>query len=137
MKVSDPGEFPAIAKKHMTAKLPSGKSIQDIFADFICYLFDSVKAFIEDYEDMGKEIWKIFERNTDLILTHPNGWGGREQELLRKSVIQASLFTEEKDLSRILFVTEGEAKLYFYVADTRSDELLQVVVFPVQLQDVF
>ena len=121
----------------MAADLPEGKSLQDIFADFIRYLFDSAKYFIQEGEHMGKEIWKTVEWNIDLMLTHPRGWGGQEQEFLRKSVVQASIFTEERSLSHVLFVTEGEAKFYFCVANTKSIELLQVVVFPVQLRDIF
>jgi hypothetical protein len=114
----------------MTADLPKGKSIQDIFADFIRYLFDSVKAFIQESEPTGKELWESLEPNIDLILSHPNGWEGREQEFLRKSVVQASVFTEEEALSRVSFVTEGEATFNFCVTNTKSGKLLEVVVFP-------
>ena len=78
---------------------------------------------------MGKELWEKLERNIDLILSHPNGWEGREQEFLRKSAIQASVFTEEEALSRISFVTEGEATFNFCVTETKSGESLEVV-FP-------
>ena len=128
MRVS-PGELPASAKKHMTADLPKGKSIQDIFADFIRYLFGSVKAFIQECEPMGQALWESFESNIDLILSHPNAWEGREQELLRKSVVQASVVTEEEALSRVSFVTEGEASHNFCVTNTQSGKLLKVI-FP-------
>jgi hypothetical protein len=111
----------------MTADLPKGKSIQDIFADFIRYLFASVKAFIQESEPTGKELWESLESNIDLILSHPNKWEGREQEFLRKSVVQASVFTEEEALSRVSFVTEGEATFNFCVTNTKSDEFLEVV----------
>ena len=112
--------------KHMTADLPKGKSTQDIFAVFIRYLFDSVKAFIQECEPMGQTLWESFGSNIDLILSHPNGWEGREQEFLRKSVVQASVFTEEEALSRVSFVTEGEATFNFCVTNTKSGELLEV-----------
>ena len=123
-----PGELSAVAKKHMTADLPKGKSLQDIFADFIRYLYDSAKAFIQECEPMGKELWESVERDIDLILSHPNGWEGREQEFLRKSVVQASVFTEQEALSRVSFVTEGEATFDFCVTNTKSGELLEVLV---------
>jgi hypothetical protein len=113
----------------MTAELPRGKSLRDIFADFIRYLFDSAKAFIQEREPMGEELWESLGRNIDLILSHPNGWEGREQEFLRKSVVQASVFTEEEALSNVSFVTEGEATFNFCVANTRSGELLEVFFF--------
>ncbi|KAF9650957.1 hypothetical protein BDM02DRAFT_3184899 [Thelephora ganbajun] len=119
-----PGELPATVKKHMTAELPKGKSLQDVFTDFIRYLFDSAKAFIQECEPVGKELWESLESNIDLILSHPNGWEGREQGFLRKSVVQASIFTEEEALSRVSFVTEGEATFNFCVTNTKSGESL-------------
>jgi len=118
-------------------ELPKGKSLQDIFADFIRYLFDSAKAFFQESEPLGKELWESLKHNIDLILTHPNGWEGREQEFLRKSVVQASIFTEEEALSRASFVTEGEATLNFLVTNTRSGESLEVAFFPTRLRDTF
>jgi len=113
----------------MTAELPKGKSIQDIFADFLRYLFDSAKASIKEWEPMGEQLWESLEPNIDLILSHPNGWEGREQEFLRKSVVKASILTEEEALSRVSFVTEGEATFNFCVTNTKSGELLEVVLY--------
>jgi len=110
----------------MTADLPKGKSLQDIFADFIRYLFDSAKAFIQEREPMGQQLWESLQGNIDLILSHPNSWEGRQQEFLRKSVVQASIFTEEEALSRVSFVTEGEATFNFCVTNTKSGEELKV-----------
>ena len=118
----------------MTAELPSGRSLQDVFADFIRYLFDSTEAFIKESEPMGEDIWKSVEKNIDLVLAHPNGWEGREQEFLRKSVVQASIFTEEEALSRVSFVTEGEASFNFCVTNTKSGELLEVTPSPTLLR---
>jgi len=121
------GELPATAKKYMTTELPKGKSIQDLFADFLRYLFDSAKAYIQESEGMGGMIWESLEHNIDLILSHPNGWEGREQDFLRKSVVKASILTEEEALSRVSFVTEGEATFNFCVTNTKTGELLEVV----------
>ena len=113
----------------MTPDLPKGTSLQDVFADFIRYLFDSAKAFIKESEPMGNELWETIQSNIHLILSHPNGWEGREQEFLRKSVVKASVFTEEEALSRVSFVTEGEATFNFCVTDTKSGESLKVLSF--------
>ena len=131
------GELPQIAKKRMTPELPKGKSLQDVFADFINYLFDSAKAFIQECEPMGEMLWETLEHSFDLILSHPNGWEGREQEFLRNSVVQASVFTEEEALSRVSFVTEGEASFNFCVTNTKSGELLEVLSFPFNSDDTF
>ena len=121
----------------MTTDLPKGKSLQDVFVDFIRYLFDSAKAFIQESEPMGKELWESLGRNIDLVLSHPNGWEGREQEFLRKSVVQASIFTEEEALSHVSFVTEGEATFNFCVTNTKSGESLEVVFFLTDSEGTF
>jgi len=121
----------------MTASLPKGKSIQDLFADFMRYLFASAKAFIQESEALGGNLWESLERNIDLVLSHPNGWEGREQELLRKSVVQASIFTEGEALSRVSFVPEGEATFNFCVVHTKSVESLEVVYFPLNSEGAF
>ena len=128
MKLSR-GELPATVKKHMTAELPKGKSIQDIFVDFIRYLFDSAKAFIQESEPMGKELWESLGSNIHLVLSHPNGWEGGEQEFLRKSVVLSSVIPEEDALSHVSFVTEGEATFNFCVTNTKSGEYLKVAFF--------
>jgi hypothetical protein len=132
-----PGELPTTAKKYMTANLPKGGTLQDVFADFIRYLFDSAKAFIQESEPMGKELWETIQSNIDLVLSHPNGWEGREQEFLRKSVVQASLFTEEEALSRVSFVTEGEATFNFCVTNTNSGESLKVLFILFDFENIF
>ena len=121
----------------MTADLPKGKSLQDIFVDFIRYLFDSAKAFIQESEPMSKELWKSLENKIDLILSHPNGWEGREQEFLRKSIVQSLIFTEQEALTRVSFVTEGEATFNFCVTNTKSGELLKVSVSAFIPEDTF
>ena len=112
-------------KRRVTTDLPRGKSLQDVFSDFIRYLFDSAKSFIQDSEPFGEELWAAVERNTSLILSHPRGWGGHELEFLRKAVIRASVFTEEV-LTSVYFITEEEANFNFCVTHTKLGELLKV-----------
>ena len=78
---------------------------------------------------MGGQIWESVEHNIDLVLAHPNGWEGREQQFLRESVVKASIFTEEEALSRVSFVTEGEAILNFCMTNTGSGALIEVAFF--------
>lgn len=128
--------LPSTAQKHMTSNLPKGKDSQDIFADFIHYLYDSTKDFIQEHEPMGKELWEKLESNIDLILAHPNGWEGREQEFLRNSVVKASVFSEQEALSRVSFVTEGEATFHYCIVSTQPHESLKVVSFMANIECV-
>lgn len=123
------GELPAEAKRHMAAELPEGKTIVDLFADFIRYLFDSTIAHIKEVEPTGELLWQNFGPTVELVLTHPNGWEGQQQEVMRKAVVQADIFNAEEARSRVSFVTEGEASFNYCVTYTKSGELLEVRAF--------
>jgi hypothetical protein len=86
---------------------------------------------------VGDQLWESVKSNIDLVLSHPNGWEGREQEFLRKSVIRASIFTEEEALSRVSFVTEGEATFNFCVTNTKSGESLKVLSLLLNFENMF
>ena len=109
----------------MTAELPKGKSIIDLYADFILYLFDSAIAHIKEAEATGELLWENFGPTVELVLTHPNGWEGQQQEVMRKAVVQAGIFTEEEARSRVSFVTEGEASFNYCVTNTKSGGSLE------------
>ena len=110
----------------MTPKLPKGKSIVDLFADFIRYLFDSTVAHIKEAEPTGDLLWTNFGPTVELVLAHPNGWEGQQQGVMRKAVIQAGIFNEEEARSRVSFVTEGEASFNYCATHTKSGESLEV-----------
>jgi len=110
----------------MTAELPKGKSTIDLFADFIRYLFNSTVAHIKEVEPTGEALWENFESTVELVLTHPNGWEGRQQELMRKAVVQAGIFNEDGARGRVTFVTEGEASANYCITNVKAGELLQV-----------
>lgn len=109
--------------------LPQGKSVVDLFADFIRYLFDATVAQIKQAEPTGELLWENFGPSVELVLTHPNGWGGQQQEAMREAVVKAEIFNEEEARSRTSFVTEGEAGLHYCVAYTKSGESLKVSLF--------
>jgi len=113
----------------MTAELPEGKSIVDLFADFMRYLFDSAIAHIKEVEPTGDVLWENFGPTVELVLTHPNGWEGQQQEVMRKAVVQARIFTEEEARSRVSFVTEGEASFNYCITNTKSGGSLEVSAF--------
>ena len=50
------------------------------------------------------------------MLSHPNGWEGKEQGQMRKAAILANLVPDTKEgHARLSFVTEGEASLHFAI----------------------
>jgi hypothetical protein len=67
-------------------QLPRGKTIVDVFADLMSYLFDSTKTLFMTSESNGEVEWGSVSDSVKLVLTHPNGWGGPQQTKLRTVV---------------------------------------------------
>ena len=122
-----PTELPATLRKHMSRELPRGKSIVDIFSDFMRYLFDSTKEFFTSSEQCAAQRWNSVSGSIELVLTHPNGWGGRQQSQLRTAAVLANIVSDTPEgRASVHFVTEGEANLYFCAAHTGAGGDLKV-----------
>ncbi|CCM04625.1 uncharacterized protein FIBRA_06809 [Fibroporia radiculosa] len=96
--------------------LPEGKTVVDVFADFLAYLYNCARKFITETHANGQRLWASLEDRIDFVLSHPNGWEGNQQTKMRSAAIQAGLIPDTKeDHGRIHFVTEGEASLHYCV----------------------
>ncbi|KAG8759784.1 hypothetical protein FRC11_001447, partial [Ceratobasidium sp. 423] len=58
-------------------------------------------------------------------MSHPNGWGAREQSFLRDVVVRAGYTTSDLAISNIRFVTDTDAAAYCYLFNTRLTGGLQ------------
>jgi len=106
---------------------PKGKTIIDVFADFMGYLFDSTKTLFMASEPNGELRWNSVSDNIELVLTHPNGWGGPQQTQLRTAAIRAGIVPDTPaGRSRVHFVTEGEASFSFCAIHTQAGRNLKV-----------
>jgi hypothetical protein len=98
---------------HVTNKippLPRGKLAINIFSDFLRYLHQYARTYIEETHAIGVELWHTLEDHTVFVLTHPNGWEGAQQSMMRTAAVKAGLIPDNEDgHSRLSFVTEGEA----------------------------
>ena len=122
-----PTEPPAALKNQMSEELPKGKTIVDIFSDFMRYLFDSTKALFLSSDKLGEHRWNSVSDDIELVLTHPNGWGGPQQSKLRTAAVQANIVPDTSEgHNRVHFVTEGEASFHFCAAHTQEGEKLKV-----------
>ncbi|KAM6497434.1 hypothetical protein JOM56_007907 [Amanita muscaria] len=90
--------------------LPKNKTPVQVFGDFLGYLFESTKKYIRESESWS---WNSVEKNMYFVLSHPNGWEGKQQSQMRKAAIAAGLVDRSEALERISFVSEGEASLHF------------------------
>ncbi|KAF9523668.1 hypothetical protein CPB83DRAFT_775024 [Crepidotus variabilis] len=98
--------------------LPPNRTVIDIFADFLRYLHSCTKEYIKESHPNGEEIWDNanITNDIDYVLSHPNGWEGKEQTEMRKAAVEADLIPDTNDgHKRLSFVTEGEASLHFAV----------------------
>jgi hypothetical protein len=114
-------------KDQMSTSLPKGKTIVDVFADFMRYLFDSTKELFKASEPNGEMRWDSVSNSVELVLTHPNGWGGPQQTQLRTAAVKAGIVPDTTaGSSRVHFVTEGEASFNFCATHTQAGRDLKV-----------
>ena len=107
--------------------LPEGKSAIDVFADFLRYLHQCARTFIEETHANGVEMWHSLEDRTEFVLTHPNGWEGAQQSMMRTAAVKAGLIPDnEGGHSHLSFVTEGEASLHFCVQSGLTNDAIKV-----------
>ncbi|KAF4620568.1 hypothetical protein D9613_001108 [Agrocybe pediades] len=96
--------------------LPPNKQVVDIISDFLKYLYSCSKNFIQESHPSGADLWKSVEKDIDFVLSHPNGWDGKEQSQMRQAAVKAGLIPDAADgQKRISFVSEGEASLHFAI----------------------
>ena len=122
-----PTEPPDAMKDQMSTQLPKGKTIIDVYADFMGYLFESAKTLFKTSELSGDLRWDSISNKIELVLTHPNGWGGPQQAQLRTAAVKAHIVPDTPaGRSSVRFVTEGEASFNFCATHTEAGRNLKV-----------
>ncbi|CAE7146418.1 unnamed protein product [Rhizoctonia solani] len=94
-------------------ELPFGVSLKQIYADFLGYLLRCTQERFGEVIADGQTIWENYSSNMDIVIAHPNGWGLREQDLLRRAIVLAGIKTSENAETQIRFVTEAEASVHY------------------------
>ena len=119
-----PSDLSAAMVDQMSMELPKGKTIVDVFADFMRYLFDSTEVLFKSSEPNVR--WDSIS-TIELVLTHPNGWKGPQQSQLRAAAVKAGLIEDTPaEHARVHFVSEGEASFNFCATNTQAGENLKV-----------
>ncbi|KAF8989887.1 hypothetical protein BDQ17DRAFT_1372600 [Cyathus striatus] len=92
------------------------KTIIEIFADFMKYLYRCAGDYIKETHANGRSLWSSVEDRIDFVLSHPNGWEGPQQNQMRQAAVLGGLVPDMPTAQdRISFVTEGEASLHFCI----------------------
>jgi len=119
-----PLELPVAVKDQMSTELPRGKTIIDVFADYMRYLFGSTEELFKSSEPIVR--WDSIS-SIELVLSHPNGWGGPQQSQLRSAAIKAGIVPDTPaGHACVHFVTEGEACFNFCATEIHVGEQLKV-----------
>ncbi|KAG6334775.1 hypothetical protein ID866_4308 [Astraeus odoratus] len=101
--------------------LPPGKTAVEVLGHFMGYLYECAKAYIT--EGHAPILWSSLEGRMELILTHPNGWEGPQQQQIRHAAELGGLIPAgEEGQSRVHLLTEGEASLHFCVTNVLVSE---------------
>ena len=94
--------------------LPSGKSAVDVLADFIKYLFDCSKTYIQECHPTSP--WSFVEDSIEYIFTYPGGWA-EQRPLYFRAIERAGLVPNVPEgQPRVHMMTEGEAGLHLCIS---------------------
>ncbi|KAF8305224.1 uncharacterized protein EI90DRAFT_3001470 [Cantharellus anzutake] len=93
--------------------LPEGVPLSTIYRDFFGYLIRHTQDAFTDRVLDGARVWKTYFPSADIVIAHPNGWGLREQEFMRRAAVAADVVPQSESHNRIFFVTEGEASVHY------------------------
>ncbi|KAG8731399.1 hypothetical protein FRC11_004265, partial [Ceratobasidium sp. 423] len=92
--------------------LPFGVSLRQVYSDFLGYLLRHTESYFEERIIDGSQIWEKYKPTMEIVMSHPNGWGIREQSFLRDVTVSAGYTTSELAPRSIRFVTDLEASAY-------------------------
>ena len=107
--------------------LPPGRSAVDVLTDFIKYLVNCSKTYIQQCYPGFTSSWSSIEDSIEYVFTYPGGWAD-QRYLYFRAIERAGLVpsTPEGQL-RVHMITEGEAGLHFCVSHLLGEETVNHV----------
>lgn len=120
-----------MASSHVTDQdipaLPQNKTAVQVLADFMHYLYQCARKYIEESHSNGADMLRSVEHTIEFVLSHPNGWEGPQQTQIRNAAIMAGLVPDTPEgRTRIHLVTEGEASLHYCLGSGLAADGFQV-----------
>lgn len=107
--------------------LPPNVTIDQIYADFMGYLFGVTRRFFMERILDGENTWTSLEDTIEFVIAHPNGWDVGQQSILLYAAVAAdlvpSLYVAQE---RIHFVSEAEASVHYVLVHADLESRLKV-----------
>ncbi|CAE7118395.1 unnamed protein product [Rhizoctonia solani] len=98
--------------------LPYGVTLEQVYTDFLRYLFAHTEKYFKDWIVDGSLLWPRYRDTMEFVIAHPNAWSTREQAFLRKVAIKAGLVNSGNASRNVRFVTEAEASVHYCLHDS-------------------
>ena len=108
--------------------LPANKQAVDVLADYLRYLYTCSLLYLEKTHVHGWD--SVDVKEAQLIFSYPNGWDGMQDQIRKAAVMSNIIVNNNSDHSRISFVTEAEANLYFVLKHGPPQQLVEVGLIP-------
>jgi hypothetical protein len=109
--------------------LPPNKSVVQVLADFLRYLYACASSYIQETHPNGAALWDQVQSQggVEFVFSHPNGWEGFQRQQMREAAVMAGLVPDANAAQeRAMFVSEGEASLHYAVYNGLPLGALQV-----------
>ena len=97
-----------------SAALPPNVNITKVYTDYMTYVVDNTQKHLQNY--LLRDVWGELHDETEVILSHPNYWGSREQDILGKAAVNAKLISEKRRSKNLHFVEEAEASASYLMS---------------------
>ena len=101
--------------------LPTGVSIQQVYCDFIRFLYEAARDCLLLTACDGNRVWDRLNDAIVLVFAIPNAWEFEVQTIIRDAVGASNI-----GQSDIRFVTEAEAAVHYALQSNGDGEWLQV-----------
>ena len=107
--------------------LPPNLTIRAVYTDMLSYVFKAATRFAETkfIDSQGLHPWPRLRETFEVCLAIPNGWGHREQDVLRQAAALAGILNPADASTRLHFVSEAEASVHFTVQCGQSPAWLR------------
>ena len=100
--------------------LPTGVDIQQVYRDFIRFLYEAAHDCLLLTAFDGSEVWHRLKNDIVLVFAIPNTWEFEVQTMIRDAVIAANIGHSE-----LQFVTEAEAAVHYALERNGDKDWLQ------------